>query len=253
MPEANYGVQPIIVPGAFVRIPFTDLSTKTLTSGTGSSAPRIPAPLVFAVLATVCAGVAIWAAAVYYSPFSAALHEDGPVEKMSAALWGLCAIMVIYFAPGRVFGPQWQILALFLLLCSRELDFDKRFLSEGILQLRLYSGDAPYWEKAVGLAVLLVVLTVVWRLCRRNLPVLFAGLRHWAAWAWCSFAALGLLVVAKSLDGIGRKLADFGLMLDPQTVATASIYEELFELFAVVVIVWAICLLEARPRRNQTA
>ncbi|MFP3382014.1 hypothetical protein [Tritonibacter sp. SIMBA_163] len=233
-----------------MRIPFTDLSPAPLMPEAGIFAPRIPAPLVFAALATLCGGFAVWVAQVYYSPLSAALHEGGPVEVASAVLWGLCAIMVIYFAPGRVFGSQWQILALFLLLFSREMDFDKRFLDDGILQLRLYSGDAPYLQKIVGLVVILMVLAVAWRLCRRNLPVLWAEVRRGAAWAWCSCGALGLLVVAKSLDGIGRKLADFGLTLDPQTVATAMIYEELFELFAVVVIVWAISLLEARVRRD---
>jgi hypothetical protein len=204
---------------------------------------------VFAVLVTVCACVAIWASATFYSPFSAGLHEDGPVEKVSAALWGLCAVMVIYFSRSRVLGPQWQVWALFVVLSSRELDFDKRFLSEGILQLRLYSGDAPIWEKAVGLMVVLLVLTIMLRLLRLNAPGFVSGLRHFRPWAWCGACAVGFVIVAKSIDGIGRKLGEFGLTLDPAVIETAMIYEELLELLAAALIAWSICLLETQLRR----
>ncbi|MFP3386974.1 hypothetical protein R0J92_26395, partial [Tritonibacter sp. SIMBA_163] len=78
----------------------------------------------------------------------------------------------------------------------------KRFLDDGIPQLRLYSGDAPYLQKSVGLVVILMVLALAWRLCRRNLPVLWAEARRGAARAWCNCGARGLLGVAKSLDGI---------------------------------------------------
>ncbi|WP_415392987.1 hypothetical protein [Paracoccus sp. SJTW-4] len=46
---------------------------------------------------------------------------------------------------------QWHVLALLVMMSLRELDFDKRFLSEGILQLRLYSGPSSVWEKLLGL------------------------------------------------------------------------------------------------------
>lgn len=207
------------------------------------------APFVFACLITLAVGVALWGAAAHYPAFQDALHEDGPVEKVSAVLWGLCAVMVLYFVGGTALRTQWQLSALFFLLCGRELDFDKRFLSEGILQLRLYSGGAPLWEKVIGIAIIALVLLVVWRLLRVNLPVLLKGLRQLSLWAWGGAFAVSAIVVAKGVDGIGRKFADFGVILDPTLIARALVYEELLELFAAAIVAWSICHFEGQRRR----
>ncbi|MFY1712005.1 hypothetical protein J3366_11015 [Tritonibacter mobilis] len=238
------------ISGAFMHSNTTHVAT---ASQAGHATKIISAPVAFSALIAASVGFAVLATAFYYTPFHSGLHEDGPVEKVSAALWALCAIMVFYFATLPALRKHWQIPMLFSLLCARELDFDKRFLSEGILQLRLYSGDAPLWEKAIGATVILLVLIVLWRLLWVNVPILMSGLRHLSAWAWGGVFAVGSIVVAKCIDGIGRKFADFGVTLDPQLIETAMVYEELLELFAAAIVAWSICLVGAQIWRDKKA
>ncbi|MCA2005888.1 hypothetical protein [Tritonibacter mobilis] len=80
-----------------------------------------------------------------------------------------------------------------------------------------------------------------------------SGLRHLSAWAWGGVFAVGSIVVAKSIDGIGRKFADFGVTLDPQLIETAMVYEELLELFAAAIVAWSICLVGAQIWRDKKA
>ena len=146
-------------------------------------------------------------------------------------------------------GRNWHVPVGLILLAVRELDFDKRFTSEGVLQLRLYSGDNPLWEKAIGAAIVILALVVLFLLARFQFVPWLRGLAKGMAWAWL-FALSGfLIVVAKSLDGIGRKLAPLGIEV-PQNISDASSrVEEVFELFFAFCIIASLML---APRTRNT-
>ncbi|WP_199261233.1 hypothetical protein [Paracoccus binzhouensis] len=170
--------------------------------------------------------------------------EGHSIETLSALL--LAAAALFWQGFGHQRRRQWHIPAILLLMALRELDFDKRFTSEGLLQLRLYSGAAPLWEKAVGAAVLLLILLCGWRLLVLNLPPWWRGLRAGSAACWLAGSAGLLLVVSKSLDGLDRKLAVFGIALPPGLGMLAGRFEELLELGMAVLLVQAVACF-ARP------
>ncbi|KIT15541.1 hypothetical protein [Jannaschia aquimarina] len=157
-----------------------------------------------------------------YDPGAAFMKEGGPVEAASAAFLVVAATLA-------ALRGLWAPAALIGFLALRELDFDKSFLSEGILQLRLYTGDAPLSEKAIGAAVVVAILATLWA----NLRLLRhwgAGLRPRASWAWIVLASIAIVVVAKTLDGLGRKLADVGILISENADGIASLIEEWLEL-----------------------
>lgn len=167
-------------------------------------------------------------------------REDRAIESLSA-LWLMVAAgaWVLLGADDRG-GRQWHVPVLLAMMGLRELDFDKRFLSEGILQLRLYSGPSPLWEKALGLAVIALVLVCLWRLARISLPRWLAGMRQNAAPSLLAAGAVATLIVAKTIDGLGRKLEPFGVTLDAQLVQRLGRIEEMMEFGAAVLLVQAV-------------
>lgn len=168
------------------------------------------------------------------------LREGGGIESVSAVLLAVCALL---YVRGRGAGRDWHVSVGLLLLSMRELDFDKRFTNDGVLQLRLYSGDNPVVEKAIGAAVILLILVVLVRLARYQLRPWVAALWRRSAWAWLFAAAGVLIVVAKSLDGIARKLAPLGIQVPEDLSALSSRVEELFELYFALALLVSLAML----------
>ena len=88
-------------------------------------------------------------------------------------------------------------------------------------------------------------------LLRRNLPDWLRGMRGGNVRAWLMLAALGLYAVAKSLDGLARKLAPWGIEISDWANRTAGRSEEAMELFGAILIlqVAGLRLLRRRPPR----
>ncbi|MGJ8557044.1 MAG: hypothetical protein ACSHW6_08385, partial [Sulfitobacter geojensis] len=85
--------------------------------------------------------------------------EAGGIELMSAYAW-FCALLLFVATYRRnAVTRYWYGTALLAALFARELDLDKAFFDSGILSLRHYSGAAPLWQKLVGAAVVLGLLT----------------------------------------------------------------------------------------------
>ncbi len=166
--------------------------------------------------------------------------EGHTIELMSAVFLAFAAGLWWVTGADDMRGRQWHIPAILTLMTLRELDFDKRFTSEGVLQLRLYSGPSPLWEKLLGLAVIALILICGWRLLTITMPRWWAGLRAGLPTSWLAGLAALLVVVAKSLDGLDRKLADFGVILAPEYGTLAGRAEELLELAAFMMLVQAL-------------
>lgn len=169
------------------------------------------------------------------------VQESGAVENASVAILFSGALGFAALRPDLAFGRFWHVTVMMLLLTARELDFDKRFTEKGVLQLRLYSGDYPLEQKLIGAFFVILILVCLYRLVRLGWRPLLHGLRAGTAWAWSFVAAFAAVVVAKSLDGAGRKLAPYGIELTEETDFFFVVIEEVGELGFGLLLVFAIC------------
>lgn len=161
------------------------------------------------------------------------INENGAFEMATLVTLLLVTTMVIIRLPSLAFGAEWHLPMLTTLLAMRELDFDKRFVESSVLKLRLYTGDAPLGVKLIGGAVIVLILLCLFRLVRHSGPNLWQALGKREGWAVLIPLAGLAVVVAKGLDGLGRKLAPLGIALTDAQEAWAATSEEALEfLFA---------------------
>lgn len=186
-----------------------------------------------------CCVVATIALAVdlVLAPAGSITREGGPVELCSAgfyivALAALCARSAVSRAwPGMV-----TLLAMFL----RELDADKRFTDEGLLSTKVFVYDIAVWQKLLAAVVLLILLVSVGALIWRGAPRLSRAFAEGRAWAIYLVSGIVLAVLSKSIDGLGRKLAPFGLRVSDVVNTRAGQIEEMMELGIPVLLLMAI-------------
>jgi hypothetical protein len=188
-------------------------------------------------------GLAVVALLLFQRGENGLYGEDGPIEIASIVAYGGAAIAFLAAAPGRL-RQLWQVPATLVFAIGRELDLDKSLLSGGILKSRFYTGDYPLWEKGVGLAIVAVALWTGGRLLRHGTGPVIRGLREGRAWPWLTIGALVSVVLAKGMDGIGRKLAPWGIEVSEALNAALGDLEEWLELGAsaailLAVVVWA--------------
>ncbi|TQS73822.1 hypothetical protein ERN12_08915 [Rhodobacteraceae bacterium] len=156
-------------------------------------------------------------------------------------------------SPSRRAG--WHIGMVIILMMMRELDFDKRFTADGVLQLRLYSSaDNPVYQKVIGFMVIALIAVVVIRICVRDVPGLLRGLRANTMAAWLMGIAFVVLCLSKTLDGLARKLAPWGIYVSEWANTRAGRIEELAEMvFAILLVqVLVYCEIRRREHRAQT-
>ena len=179
------------------------------------------------------------AAALSFDPAAGLVDEGGPIEAATVGALAAAAVLALR-------ARLWAAAVVLALLAARELDLDKTTLSGGILKSRFYLGDAPLPEKAVGLAVVLLALGALAALAR-GLPAWWRALRAGRGWAWCLPAAAAAVVVAKSIDGLGRKLAPLGVELSAAAGAWVVRAEEALELGFALLLVAALVLWRRAP------
>ena len=173
--------------------------------------------------------------------------ESGLVEVMTALLLGALALLLLWRA---VRAPQlWHLPVIATLLCLRELDLDKA-VEPGLLKSRTYTGDAPLTVKLLGLLVVGLALWSLWRLVRHGWGPFRAAWAEGRAWPGLLVAAVVMVVVAKAVDGLNRKLAPFGVRVPDRVEDFAAKAEEVMELgFAALLVIAAASVLR-RPARS---
>lgn len=158
-------------------------------------------------------------------------HEGGPVETLTVVGYALCLALAVWQGGVALLRRHPMPFALVLLLMARELDADKRFLAQGVLKARLYTDPAlPWRHKLIGALVLLLVATLLVRMARRYARLWWQGLREGDTASVAVLLAGALVVVSKTLDGLGRKLADLGIVLSDLASSRAGVVEEVLEL-----------------------
>lgn len=155
--------------------------------------------------------------------------EEGPFERGAIAGWIVAAPLLLWRAGGS--ARAWAFAMLFLAFAARESDWNRRFTADSILKTNYYRhADAPWAQKAIAAAVVLLVAVVlvlcVWWVARH----LVSGGWRRRAGAWLLGAGT-LLVLTKVIDRLPNVLAhDWGLAVPPMARLMASTFEEGVEL-----------------------
>ena len=172
----------------------------------------------------------------------ALIAERGPVEDITIVGYAVCVGLMMWRWPLGVFRARWYFSALCILFAAREMDFDKSLFTVGLLKSRQYVGDmVSLPEKALSLIVLIGVIAVVVSILRYEIRGFVKGLIALRTSPLAILAAVLMIVSTKLLDGIGRKLAPYGIEISESVEHFAYVYEEVGELgiplfFAVAVL-----------------
>ena len=168
-------------------------------------------------------------------------REGGGLETISALLYFVAIAVFFALAPARVWLPLFQVPALMALFAMREFDMDKAFTHHGIMSLKQYTRDnPPLTEKLISGAVALFALYVLYRVVRYGGPAAWRALQQRELWPWFGVLAGVLVVGAKSVDGLGRKMLDFGIVISDDLDLVAGTAEEIAEAFIPVCAILAI-------------
>lgn len=194
---------------------------------------------ILAVLATFAVGM-IWLMLQPLAAIGRMSAEGAGIETASALGFALCALAV-WTRAGTSGITRALISVLMLTLTSRELDMDKRFFTRGLFKSTQYlKDDVPLAEKLLSGGILLLILGCFLGLLYRERHALRAGLREWHS----GIVALGvtavLAIVAKSLDGIARKLEPFGITVTDSLIVRLEGAEEVMELTIMALLLVAI-------------
>lgn len=169
-------------------------------------------------------------------------HEGHTIEFLSGVYYLAAAVLLVAVMPAALRRSQWHLPVILVLMFLREFDMDKALTTEGVLQLRLYTGPAPLLEKIAGAAVIALILVCAWRLTVRTVPGFLHGLGQGRPDSWLVLLAGVTVIVSKKLDGIGRKLSAISYEIGAETVVRASRIEEMLELVASMALVMAVVL-----------
>jgi hypothetical protein len=161
----------------------------------------------------------------------ALLSEDGPVETVSAALYFVCCAYALIQGGGAFLKKYPYFVVIPMLFGMRELDFDKRFTTIGVLKSKFYVSPLEPWHTKLivvmlGLAVIMLFVMMV----KNHLNDLWESVRSGGAFGWGVVQVLVMLVVSKSLDGLERKCISIGLSVPPLLAEYSSVAEEIIEL-----------------------
>jgi hypothetical protein len=158
------------------------------------------------------------------------LAEDGPVEMASAVLYFICFLFVVYQGGLNYFRKYFYLGILPLLFGLRELDFDKRFTTMGVLKKEFYlEQTVPFTEKLAGLAVIAVLLFFVFKIIRNHGREFLGKIKIISEMAGVKLL-LFMLVFAKMLDGSGRKFFPENTDFYQFVIRKFTAAEELIEL-----------------------
>lgn len=159
------------------------------------------------------------------------ISEGGIIESLSALGYFVCVATMLYWG-GINFTRRYHYLIILITLFGlRELDFDKRFTTMGILKSRFYTSDlVPLAEKLIGLMVFSLLLYVVIRIIKDHTATFAAGVRNKVPQHLGTLSAIAVLVLSKSIDGLDRKLGGVGITVDPLVATYFGTIEEVLEL-----------------------
>lgn len=218
-----------------------------------SSRPR-PGHTILALLGLLCVFVLTLLVVARLDPQAQrhVLREGGLVETLTLIGYITVAVLLIWRMLRFRNSNAWPLVFIVLAMAGRELDLDKRLFIEGLFKSRQYIGsDVAMPERLISFAILLALLALIYFAARRYGRILIDGLRTGAMPAWLAVSGIILAALAKSIDGIDRKLAPLGTSLQQSTGQTVAMFEEIGE-FCIPLAFIASILMAAPPLTQQS-
>lgn len=159
------------------------------------------------------------------------LHEGGVIETLSPMGYVVCILIMIALGGTKFALRYLNLIVLLLFLCARELDFDKRFTTDGIFKTSFYvSPDVPLLEKVAAVAVILILGWAVVKFALEHFDSVAQALLRLHPAALSGALALACMVASKTFDGIARKLAPWGVEISQYLSFFLTDIEEVLEL-----------------------
>jgi hypothetical protein len=160
------------------------------------------------------------------------MGETGPVERVTAASYALCAVAAWIL---RRRGDDWRstlaISTVMTAFCMRELDWHKAFTGSSVLRVSWYVGPASVQAKIIAALVLGAVLAAMAWLVMRHAPWLWRAWQRHEPVSLTVVMFLGVLVLAKSLDrSVGILVDDLHVGVPLHWKALRTALEEWLEL-----------------------
>jgi hypothetical protein len=163
------------------------------------------------------------------------LKEGGPVEVASAVLYLVCVAYALLKGGFVFFKERPYFIVIPLVFALRELDFDKRFTTVGLLKSKfVFSPLVPLHEKLIGIPILaliaLMLMLMLMLMLKRHLRECWDELKKGSVAGVGVALVISLIVVSKTFDGLERKCTSFGLTVSPLIAKYSSVVEEILEL-----------------------
>lgn len=173
------------------------------------------------------------------------LAEGGFFENLTVIGYGVCLFLIWSCWPWPTIRARWYFPALIILFGLRELDYDKSQFTLGLLKARQYTGHmVGLPEKIISIMLLVLLVALLISILVNETRAFISGLIAVRPSELAVLSSLVLILVTKSVDGLGRKLSDFNIDLSKSAEQTATIVEEIGELgiplmFAVAIVLSA--------------
>ena len=187
---------------------------------------------IWVLLLAVLTLAGVWLLLILPNETAQALTAEGSgfVEYGAVIGYLICAVLVAVLSRAAGFLKLALIVAP-IALALREMDMDKRYFTEGLFKSSQYfKGIVPWPEVALSAAIVLLLAACGIAILRRGGPGFLADLRRGEAWALSICAAVAVAVIAKSLDGLSRKLAPLGIEVSETLNNQTTLIEEGLEL-----------------------
>jgi len=159
------------------------------------------------------------------------IKENGIIETISAIAYFLAALLMILKGGWAYVKEYNYFFILVIMMGLRELDFDKKFTSMGIFKSKFYlSHDIAFSEKLIGLFVIIILLYSIISVITNHAKGFFTHIKNFSSIHIGILLIIVFAVFSKTIDGIARKLRDFNIILQEQTVLIFESIEEILEL-----------------------
>lgn len=165
------------------------------------------------------------------TPRAFLMTEGGMIEMASALGYLLCIGLIAWLWPAGSLRRSWYFPVLLLAFSARELDADKIFFTEGLLKLSQYTaGTVGGGEMLVSILLVLGLVISTLAMLNRETGPFLADLRKFHPAAIAFLIGVAFIGAYKSIDGLGRKLAPFGIEVGETLNRYVTVVEEVGEL-----------------------
>jgi len=166
------------------------------------------------------------------------LKEGGIIETLSAAGYFLCAFLMLYWGGLSYLKKYHYFFIMVVLFGLRELDFDKKFTTMGVLKSKFYvSSQVPMGEKIIGLMVVALLVYLIITILKKYSKNLLSKIKSSDPVYIGGLLTFTFLAVSKTLDGFARKMRDFNVEISKQTSVHITSMEEILELAIPIILI----------------